>query len=546
MPLFSVLIPTYNHQDTLYAAISSIRKQTVQDFEVLVIGDGAPVRTREIIAEISAADPRVKYFEHPKGERHGEAYRDKIIRNAQSPYICYLGDDDLWLPNHLEVVLQALQQVDFVHTLHLRVRQDGDISARLFNLNSPMLREKIKSCELTGFGMSYGSHTREAYLALTQGWETTPKDIATDLYMWSKFAREPHLSCASVLVPTCLHFGAPDRKTETPKQRLAELEVWLSKIGEVGFEHDLRHRISYLTFFEPLLNTGDRQADNISELLALHNLRVELVTSTFGKLEQNSTTATVAMNNDQFLTLETAFLAHRGQLDSATVQQRWQELLQRRSWESEIRLALAKSLFEEAKWQDVVELLSVEVYESQSSVSALHLLANTLIQQGEFGQSEQLIVKGLRRFPNHVGLLLLQASIKIKLNQFEAALTILQTALAEDSQRVGIYRKLGSLYLRLEDFSSAISAYQQAITLEPQNAKLYLKLGSCYFQQGNYPDALVALKQALALDCTLAEAYVFKCRTLKKLNRTKEVQEIVKKGLKYCPGHPKLRKMHNG
>ncbi|MEP3925730.1 MAG: glycosyltransferase family A protein, partial [Gilvibacter sp.] len=39
--MFTIIIPTYNHEDTIKYAISSVLKQTHQNFEIFVVGDGA-------------------------------------------------------------------------------------------------------------------------------------------------------------------------------------------------------------------------------------------------------------------------------------------------------------------------------------------------------------------------------------------------------------------------------------------------------------------------------------------------------------------------
>ena len=54
MPVVTVLIPTHDHAETLPIAIASVREQTLQDFELLVVGDGVGEATRKIASELSA------------------------------------------------------------------------------------------------------------------------------------------------------------------------------------------------------------------------------------------------------------------------------------------------------------------------------------------------------------------------------------------------------------------------------------------------------------------------------------------------------------
>ena len=76
---YTVIIPTYDHQETLNFSIQSVLNQSLQDFELFVIGDGSPERTAEIMSEWCEKDNRIKYFPHPKGEGHGEHYRHEAI-----------------------------------------------------------------------------------------------------------------------------------------------------------------------------------------------------------------------------------------------------------------------------------------------------------------------------------------------------------------------------------------------------------------------------------------------------------------------------------
>src|SRR6185437_15846190 len=94
----TVLIPTHDHGRTLLRSVPSALAQTVSELEVFVVGDGVPDETRELMTELAAADNRVRFFDNPKGERHGEAHRHAALQEARGEIVCYLSDDDVWLP----------------------------------------------------------------------------------------------------------------------------------------------------------------------------------------------------------------------------------------------------------------------------------------------------------------------------------------------------------------------------------------------------------------------------------------------------------------
>ena len=56
----SVVMPAYNHERFVGAAVDSVLGQTYDDLELIVIDDGSTDRTGEIVQ--AYADPRIRYF----------------------------------------------------------------------------------------------------------------------------------------------------------------------------------------------------------------------------------------------------------------------------------------------------------------------------------------------------------------------------------------------------------------------------------------------------------------------------------------------------
>lgn len=105
VPSFSVVIPAYNAQRFLPLTLESIFRQTVQDFEIVVVNDGSTDGTLEMLQGIS--DPRLRVITRENG---GECVaRNHGLREARGKYISFLDSDDVWLPNHLEQALSFLE-----------------------------------------------------------------------------------------------------------------------------------------------------------------------------------------------------------------------------------------------------------------------------------------------------------------------------------------------------------------------------------------------------------------------------------------------------
>lgn len=105
MPFFSIILPTYNRAHFLPKAIESVLKQTLEDWELIIVDDGSTDNTKEVVAKYN--DSRIRYFFQENQER--SAARNNGIDQAQGEYICFLDSDDFYLPEKLNSYYQALQ-----------------------------------------------------------------------------------------------------------------------------------------------------------------------------------------------------------------------------------------------------------------------------------------------------------------------------------------------------------------------------------------------------------------------------------------------------
>lgn len=121
-PLVSVIVPTMNRPDLLRASLRSILAQTFRDFEIVVVNDAGP-DVHHVLAEVDT-EQRITYVRH--GVNRGlAAARNTGIGASRGQIITYLDDDDLFYPEHLEIVVAELAKGDVpaVYTDALRVTQ---------------------------------------------------------------------------------------------------------------------------------------------------------------------------------------------------------------------------------------------------------------------------------------------------------------------------------------------------------------------------------------------------------------------------------------
>ena len=100
MPLFSIILPTYNRASFLRRSIGSILSQTFSDFELLIIDDASTDNTKEIIDGFK--DERIRYIRNEKNIERS-ASRNKGIELSTGKYICFLDSDDAFRQDHLKI-----------------------------------------------------------------------------------------------------------------------------------------------------------------------------------------------------------------------------------------------------------------------------------------------------------------------------------------------------------------------------------------------------------------------------------------------------------
>ena len=103
----SVLIPTHNRREMLMQAVASVRSQSMQDIEIVVVDDGS---SDDTLCALRGLEDRRLSTIHLPASRGVSPARNCGIRAATGRWIAFLDDDDLWSPEKLERQLQAVRK----------------------------------------------------------------------------------------------------------------------------------------------------------------------------------------------------------------------------------------------------------------------------------------------------------------------------------------------------------------------------------------------------------------------------------------------------
>lgn len=223
-PAFTILLPVTRPPDLLAFAVDSVLGQTRSDFELFIICDGAPDATVAAAGALAARDRRIQVFSHPKGERHGEAYRHQALLQASGRFVCQIADDDLWLPNHLAEMRQLLADFEFGQLPSIRTTPDGLHRIAADDLSDPAVQRRMMGETFNIFGPTAAGYRMETYRRLPVGWSPAPAGLFTDLFMWRKFLALPEIAAGTRFgAATSLHFATSLRKDWTLEQRRSEI-----------------------------------------------------------------------------------------------------------------------------------------------------------------------------------------------------------------------------------------------------------------------------------------------------------------------------------
>lgn len=123
LPKVSCIIATYNRHSLLPRALASLDNQTYSSFEVIIVDDHSDI-------PVTINDGYSYPFKLIRLKRNSGFHarpRNIGIKVSLGKYICYLDDDDEYLPDHIEVLVNVLEQggFDFVYSRRRYINMDG-------------------------------------------------------------------------------------------------------------------------------------------------------------------------------------------------------------------------------------------------------------------------------------------------------------------------------------------------------------------------------------------------------------------------------------
>ena len=113
----SIIVPVYNIIEYLPRCVESLRKQTYDKIEILLVDDGSTDGTAALCDALAAEDVRIRVFHKQNGG--SSSARNLGIQEATGEYLGFVDSDDYVEPDMYERLLQAIE------TTHLPIAQTG-------------------------------------------------------------------------------------------------------------------------------------------------------------------------------------------------------------------------------------------------------------------------------------------------------------------------------------------------------------------------------------------------------------------------------------
>lgn len=112
----AILMATYNGEQYLSEQLESIMTQTYQNFTVYVRDDGSNDRTIDILKDYQRKNnDKIQILGDPvlhRGARDGFMW---LLQNVDSEYYMFCDQDDVWLPNKIELSINKLIDLEIKH-----------------------------------------------------------------------------------------------------------------------------------------------------------------------------------------------------------------------------------------------------------------------------------------------------------------------------------------------------------------------------------------------------------------------------------------------
>ncbi len=141
---YSIIIPVYNVEEYLDRCLKSILNQTYSNYEVIIVNDGSPDNSDNIIKSYEKEDKRFKEYKKVNGGLSDA--RNYGLKYATGDYLIFIDADDYIESNYLEKVNDVLERNKDIDVLKFKIKL-VDEGENLIRMENGLNKEGVTSFE---------------------------------------------------------------------------------------------------------------------------------------------------------------------------------------------------------------------------------------------------------------------------------------------------------------------------------------------------------------------------------------------------------------
>lgn len=231
VPKVTVVIPVYNREKYVAAAIESILAQTFPDFELLVIDDGSTDRSREIIQ--SYRDPRLHLVCNETNLGIPKT-RNRGLQLAQGEYLAFLDSDDWAYPERLAKQVAFLDSHPDYAAVGAWVAWMDEEGRSLRRIRrKPVLPDEIAAQRLFRQGIE-NSASMARTVVLREYGHREEYDLSEDFDLWSRIAAQHKLATLPEVLGRCRMHESRTTYEQAHRKKDRRLTIYAAQLHALG------------------------------------------------------------------------------------------------------------------------------------------------------------------------------------------------------------------------------------------------------------------------------------------------------------------------
>lgn len=194
IPQVSIITSNYNRREVLLRCMKSVEAQTFKDIEYIVVDNGSSVSFDDIMSDFMESTSIPVMFIKRSSGLGPHTGRNSAIRQARGQYLSMIDSDDEYLPNAMEVLVKAWNDIptdkrnEYREVVALCQNEFGQLLGQKFpsNINQLSRKETRLICLKPEYQCEHANMSRTVLLKENPFQEPEGVNYVSELAVWYK------------------------------------------------------------------------------------------------------------------------------------------------------------------------------------------------------------------------------------------------------------------------------------------------------------------------------------------------------------------------